>query len=300
MARPKGLFATLRTWWRSKDGENGDEFGDTRTRSGTEGAAAAGQSAQGEAALELPAENETLALTARGDVFSFEVLPHFRWSSVVMTLEVLRERAGVHQELARAELVRRAWSVARGCDPSDPVAAEQAVNEELGNGWCYEDEKGSIRCVPSVRMRIDPVLREHILPFHLNELTLKEEHRLGLLKADHAESLTEQWLQVVRELEQAGDLGPSERRLMVPFAAALAEGGDFSRVMEALENTRRAGTKVLAQVLAEAAKNSEQVGLFEYANAYDKALGAFCRQMGLSPFSWVDGAVAADPGELVS
>ncbi|MFC1434135.1 hypothetical protein ACEZDB_26145 [Streptacidiphilus sp. N1-3] len=297
MARPRGLFATLRDWWRSKADENGDRIGSSLTGSGTD-AVAASQSAQGEAAVELPPEDVVLALDARGDVFSFEVLPHFRWSSGAMTLEVLRERAAVHQEMARAELLRRAWPIARGCDPSDPVAAELAVNGELAAGWCYEDEKGSIRCVPSVRVRIDPALRQHVLPFRLSEATLKEEHRLGHLKAEQVESRTEHWLQVVRVLEQSGDLGPAERRLMVPFAAELADG-DFSRVMVALENTRRAGTKVLAQVLAEAAKNSEQVGLFEYANAYDKALGAFCRQMGLSPFSWVDGAVAGGPEELV-
>ncbi|MGY5138920.1 hypothetical protein ACWGJW_42195, partial [Streptomyces nigrescens] len=173
------------------------------------------------------------------------------------------------------------------CEPGDPVAAENAVNKELRGGWCYHDEKGLIRCRPSVRMRIDPALREHVLPFHLAEVRMEKEHHLGKLKADQVKELTERWLRVMSELELLGTLGAAERRLLVPFAAALADE-DFFKVMQALKNTRRNGAEALADVLTAATKHHEQVGLFEYANAYDKALSEFCRQMGLSPFSWVD------------
>ena len=41
----------------------------------------------------------------------------------------------------------------------------------------------------------------------------------------------------------------------------------------------------LAQVLARASVAHEDVGLFEFASAYDKALQAFCRRMGLDPLA---------------
>lgn len=298
MTERKGLRARLRNWWHRVTGKNGAEAADgpepVEEADGTD-TPVAGQAAQAEAAVELPPGEEALSVAARGDVFAFELVPHFRWSSREMPLDTLRERAALHEEAARGKLLRRAWAVARTCDPLDPVAAEKAVNKELRGGWCYNDDKGLIRCRPSVRMRIDPALREHVLPFHLAELRLTEEHRLGELKAGQVQARTERWLRVMSELELLGTLGPAERRLLVPFAAALADE-DFFKVMQALKNTRRNGAEALAGVLTAATKHHEQVGLFEYANAYDKALSEFCRQMGLSPFSWVDST--ADVEEL--
>ncbi|REK91622.1 hypothetical protein DY245_03170 [Streptomyces inhibens] len=290
MTERKGLRTRLRNWWRRVTGKSGAETTtDPEPEDDTAGTDTppAGQAAQAEVGVELPPGEDVLTVAARGDVFTFELLPHFRWSSQEMTLDSLRERAALHEEAARGKLLRRAWPIARTCDPADPVAAEKAINKELRGGWCYNDEKGLIRCRPSVRLRIDPALREHVLPFHLAELRLTEEHRLGELKAGQVQARTERWLRVMSELELLGTLGPAERRLLVPFAAALADE-DFFKVMQALKNTRRNGAEALAQVLTDATRNHEQVGLFEYANAYDKALSEFCRQMGLSPFSWVD------------
>ncbi|MEU8686021.1 hypothetical protein [Streptomyces sp. NPDC048611] len=298
MTQRTGLRTRLRNWWHRITGRDGTEptgGPDTADDPEHEDGPALGQAAQHEVAVELPPAEEKLSVAAEGDVFTFELVPHFRWSSREMTLDVLRERAALHEDAARRKLLRRAWSVARTCDPGDPVAAEKTVNKELRGGWCYHDDKGLIRCRPSVRMRMDPALRDHVRPFHLAEVRMVNEHRLGKLKADQVRELTERWLQVMSELELLGTLGAAERRLLVPFAAALADE-DFCKVMQALKNTRRNGAEALADVLTAAAKHHEQVGLFEYANAYDKALSEFCRQMGLSPFSWVD--TVGEVGEL--
>lgn len=294
MPRRKGLFRTLRDWWRSAPSEEPAAPDAPAAASGAAGAEAAVDTgsaatvqtaARGEQDVELPPSDVVLSIDALGDVFSFEVLPHFRWTSSAMTLDTLRERAAVHQEASLVELTRRAWPLLRGCDPEQPQAAETLVNEQLAGGWWYDDEKGRITCVPTVRVRIDPALRGHLLPYHV-----------GRLRAEQVAELSEKWLQVVRELEKQGELEPVERRLMLPFVAALVDQ-DFAKVTQALENTRRSGAAMLAEVLDTARKNHEQIGLFEYANAYDKALGAFCRQMGLTPFSWVDQAAPAQPGQ---
>ncbi|MPY57496.1 hypothetical protein [Streptomyces spongiae] len=292
--RPKGLFATLRDWWRSKYAGTTDQDGEAAGPGGDGGdGSSALPAARKEVTLQLPPQDTAVEVAARGDVFAFQVHPAFQWSSNAMTLDVLRERAAVHEGTAREELLARAWSATRECDPADPVAAERAITAKLADGWCYDDDKGRIRCSPSVRVRVDPALREHVLPYHLAELTLREEGRLGRLKAEQVESLTETWLRVIKDLEQLEQLDATQRRLLVPFAAALADQ-DFRKVMEALRNLRHSGTHALAKVLEDATHNHERVGMFEYANAYDKALGAFCREMGLSPFSWVDNAVAVE------
>ncbi|WP_405583010.1 hypothetical protein [Streptomyces sp. NBC_01190] len=307
MPRPKGLFATLRDWWRSKSPRTGvNPVTQSTDTTGTQSIETSGVSADATARDEVapgrrdgvnPPSGAALWLDAAHDMFSFEVAPHFRWTSSAMSLELLRQRALIHQDAAVVELTRRAWPLIRTCDPSDPMLAEKTVNDALRAGWWYDDQEGGIHCEPSVRVRIDPALRAHVKPYHLSELSMDRERRLSLQRADNVKELGEKWIEVVRELERLGELTPIERRLMLPMVSMLVDA-DFAKVMQKLETARRSGTVVLAQVLDQAVKNHEQVGLFEYANAYDKALRAFCQQMGLTPFSWVDQAVNDDHGEL--
>ncbi|WP_435813597.1 hypothetical protein [Streptomyces sp. NBC_01310] len=140
---------------------------------------------------------------------------------------------------------------------------------------------------------MDPALREHVLPHHLHELTLKETQRLGLIRAERALTLTEAWLKVISELELLGELDAHQRRLLVPFAATFADQ-EFRKVMEALRGHRRTSIDALVTALHAARGDHQEAGLFEFADAYDKALSAFCREVGVGPFSWVENAVAAD------
>jgi hypothetical protein len=64
--------------------------------------------------------------------------------------------------------------------------------------------------------------------------------------------------------------------------------------MEALRRERRTSTEALVEALRGARGDHQEAGLYEFADAYDKALSAFCKEMGLSPFSWIDDAVAPD------
>ncbi|MFE2292671.1 hypothetical protein [Streptomyces sp. NPDC059452] len=238
-----------------------------------------------EAIAELPLHGVPMTVAARDDVFEFHLTPHFRWRSTEMSFEELGERAAALEEPARRELLRRAWGIARSYDPADPVAAEEAINRRLGEAWCYTEDKGVISCRASVRVRSDPALRDHVRPFRLTELRMREEHRLGELKAQHAAALTEIWIDVVTTLEMTDEPGAVERQFLAPFVAPLADR-DFAATMKALRETRRTGTEALARVLGQAAKEHDQVGLYEFANAYDKALSSFCKQMGVSPFAW--------------
>lgn len=286
--RKKGLLTRWREWWRDHR-ERRD-----RLRSDALEAAAEWESpaldtleaAQPDAHTDVAPGGEALLLAAQGDVFEFHVLPHFRWHSRDMTVERLRERAGTLTAAARDELLKRAWALARTCDPTEPVKAEKLINSELSDGWCYSDDEGLVKCRPTVRVRMDPLLRDRMRPARLEEQGIKDDLRLGRLKAAHARLLTEEWLQVIADLERSGELTPVQRQFLVPIAASLADG-DFAAACDTLRSARRTGAVALANVLNQATKNHEQIGLFEFANAYDKALNSFSQQMGLTPFSWI-------------
>ncbi|MFE9171068.1 hypothetical protein ACFYNZ_16330 [Streptomyces kebangsaanensis] len=286
--RKKGLLARWREWWRGRRKRRNALTAATADPVAEWESPALGtvELVRPEAYAELAPSAEPLLLAAQGDVFEFHVLPHFRWHSREMSVERLRERAGALSAEARDELLKRSWALARTCDAGDPVKVEELVNSELSDGWCYEDEEGLIKCRPTVRVRIDPALRDRMLPARLEEQGMKEDLRLGLLKAAHARQLTEEWLQVIADLERSGELTPVQRQFLVPFAATLADS-DFAAASDALRTARRTGAVALANVLNQATKNHEQVGLFEFANAYDKALNSFSQQMGLTPFSWI-------------
>ncbi|MEW2301328.1 hypothetical protein AB0958_15325 [Streptomyces sp. NPDC006655] len=289
--RKKGFWARLRDWWRGSG-----EHGRARTTGATSEHVAEWESpallsvepVRPEAYAELAPAAEPLLLAAEGDVFEFQVLPHFRWHSSELSVEQLRRRAGALSAEARDELLKRAWPLSRTCDPVDAAKAEELINSELSEGWCYEDEDGLVKCRPTVRIRIDPALRDRMRPTRLDAQAMKEDLSVGLLRAEHTRQLTELWLQVIAGLEHSGVLTPVQRQFLLPFAAALTDS-DFAAATDALRTVRRTGAVALANVLNQATKNHEEIGLFEFANAYDKALNSFSQQMGLTPFSWMLG-----------
>lgn len=238
--------------------------------------------------FEPPDEEQTLVVAAKGDVFDLHLIPHFRWSSGQMSYDTLAERSRSYTDNARSTLLRRVWTIARDFKPAQTVEAEEKINEKIAEGWCYHDDAGMIRCNPSVRVVPDPRLREYLLPFEY-----------GMLRTQKIEALAEEWLQVFHRLERLDQFGRVERQFLLPFAANLTDK-DFAVVMRGLAEVRHGRTTELAAVLQQASRNHESVGLFEFASAYDKAYQAFCRQMGLDPFSWAQspfGGEEQPPGE---
>ncbi|MGY0021958.1 hypothetical protein [Streptomyces sp. cg35] len=308
MAYRKGFFARLRDRWRARRSANREVDyeppGPTEVTTPVPDAEADTPAKQSEV-VETVLDATDLTVPARGELFDFHLLPYFRWTCATLDYDELHQRVARLEPGARAKLVRRAWTVSRDHVPEEPAAAEKAINRELRPGWCYEDGKHMIWCRPRVGVRMDPALHRLVQPFRLTERRMREEHDLRRLKAEQAQHLTHVWLDVIAELEQLGELQPAQGdvpahreltpaqlQFLAPFASVLADE-DFAAAMARLRDARRSGTHVLADVLAEASRNHERVGLFEFANAYDKAHSSFCQLMGLQPFSWVDRATAS-------
>jgi hypothetical protein len=233
-----------------------------------------------------PRENEDFE-PPNGSEVLLQVVPYFRWSSSAMSFETLSARALQYVEPARGRLLREVWTTARRFGPTQLQQAEQAINDldNVRKGWCYQDKEGEIRCSPTVRVLLDPRLRDQLLPFEMRLCELEKGFDLGDAKAQRVRRLTEQWLQIIRELEAAGALGNVERQFLVPFAASMSDN-DFATVMHALAQTRSERATDLVAVLQQASKNHEGVGLFEFAKAFDMAAQSYSRQLGLGPHRW--------------
>jgi hypothetical protein len=236
---------------------------------------------------EPPAGSEEMVIASRGDVFNLHLIPYFRWTSSDMPFEVLAQRSARYVEPARGRLLREVWRTVRRFGPNDVAAAEEAVNSltELRRGWCYHDERGVVRCRPTVRVTLDPRLREHTLPLELERLRLDFAHQYAMADAEQIETRTERWLHAVKKLEQIPELGPVQRQFLAPFCALMADER-FAVTMTAVADLRAERTDDLLTVLQQAGKDHEGVGLFEFANAYDKAVSAFAQQMGVDPYRW--------------
>ncbi|MFJ8489370.1 hypothetical protein ACIRBZ_13535 [Streptomyces sp. NPDC094038] len=298
--RPKGLLATVReavrTWWRSK---NGDETADPETEDAHSDDDTDGVGPRKKVSVQSPPVESAIPMAAHGDVFSFQVFPSFQWSSTEMSRETLKTRVRQHEETAREELLRVAWTAARGCAPDDPEAAEQAINTRLSTdgNWCFDDAQGRIRCTPSVRVRVDPAVRDHVLQYRLEELTLKETLRVGELRAKRARELTEAWLEVIKDLELLDELDAHKRRLLVPFASAFADD-EFHVAMSALRKERLTSVQALLRALEGASGAHQRSGMYEFTTMYDTALNAFRKEMGLGPGSWTDDLVMLEEVDL--
>jgi len=238
------------------------------------------------AAYEAPADPEPLVVPARGDAFSFYLLTQFRWAASGLTVAELERRCATYTIKARSAVLRRVWATARRFDPGDTDRAEAAIGKDLASGWQYAIDGVTITCTPTVLVTADPELREHRRSVELRRLALRAEVELGTARADTVHRLAERWLEVLGQLEAHEMLRPEVRQLLLPYAAALTDE-TFGAVVHSLATHRLQLTNDLASVLQQAAANHERVGLYEFANAYDKALRSYCRQMGLDPFAWL-------------
>ncbi|MET8041890.1 hypothetical protein ABZU25_13645 [Micromonospora sp. NPDC005215] len=232
---------------------------------------------------EPPGSDAPIVVPAQGDVYDFHVLVQLRWDSPSrhFDLDEIEDESAAYQDIARQRTTQAVWRQARSLDPLDPAGAETLLNEMLAAGFCWPRTNPDLRCRPWVRVMIDPRLREQKAPLELRRI----EQQVGMARDEVVRERTERWLHAFQELEQFRHLGKDERQFLVPFAASLVDA-DLARVTAALASERRSRYDELVGVLAQAVRDHERVGLFEFANAYDKALRAFCRQVGVDLGKW--------------
>ncbi|GAB3150627.1 hypothetical protein GCM10027290_38470 [Micromonospora sonneratiae] len=231
-------------------------------------------------------EDEPMTVLCQGDVFEFQVYVDLLWSTHVMPYEELTHQAREYTASARDTVRERAWKVARAYSPYQAVEAEAAIQAELDSGWCYSDDAGLVRCTAKVRVLPDPRVREHLRPFSLLELEVEAEASLGRLRVERLGELTHRWQKLFEEIGH----GPT-----VVHAAQMTKP-DFATVVARLAGQRRDSATKLIDLLHQTTKDHQHLGLYEFANAYDSALQAFRKQMGLDDSLWSAQPSSVDSG----
>jgi hypothetical protein len=223
-----------------------------------------------------------LVVPAEGGVFTFLVDYELTFTARGLSQRTLAERAESYLASAERSLLNTIWPVGRNHLPQRPDLAEAGMNEVLRTSWCYEEnDLPVVLCSARVYVRASPEVIDRQTPLWHRLVELDAHHRVELQRLSVVDDLLTRWVQLV---ERFGS-GPA-----VVNAAHMVDT-DVAKVLYGLAQDRLSTAQELAQVLQKARESHQFVGLYEFANAYDKALRSFELQAGLEPGSVVPNGV---------
>jgi hypothetical protein len=213
----------------------------------------------------------TIEVPAEGGVYHFTVNCDFTWSARGMTRATLISWIGTYQESADRALRDTVWSVARTHLPSQPEAAEAAMNDALRDGWCFGEPGEVVACAAVVRVVADSRVLDCHLPLWQQLVEYDLHYRVEHRRIDHLVELLTRWRDVL------DDFGESP----VVIQAATLTDAELATAIDGLARRRYALGEHLVAVLEKTRDAHGQVGLFELAKSYDVAVRNFERQAGL-------------------
>lgn len=219
-------------------------------------------------------EHETggpIQVPADGGVFHFVVHYDLAWSARGVSRATLTRWTDLYRESAERALRTATWSIGRSHLPSEPVAAEAAMNAVLRKGWCFGEPGELVRCVAVVRVTADARVLERHLPMWEQFVELGLRYRVEHRRIDHVAELLTRWRALLTEF---GD-DP------VVIQAATLTDAQLAVAIQGLADKRLALGTDLVSVLEKTRNAHGQVGLFELAKSYDVAVRTFERQAGL-------------------
>jgi hypothetical protein len=219
-------------------------------------------------------EHETggpIEVPADGGVFSFAVHYDLAWSARGVSRATLTRWIDIYRESAERALRTETWSIGRSHLPSEPVAAEAAMNTALRKGWCFGELGELVRCTAVVRVVADARVLDRHLPLWEQFVELDLRYRVEHRRIDHLAELLTRWRTLLR------DFGDDP----VVIQAATLTDAQLAVAIQGLADKRLALGTDLVTVLEKARNAHGQVGLFELAKSYDVAVRTFERQVGL-------------------
>ncbi|WP_112262881.1 hypothetical protein [Lentzea terrae] len=222
---------------------------------------------------------EPLLIPSRGEGFNFSVRYHVVWSLSQGTQEDLLKRIEWHEKNLRHDVLERIWPIGREFYPHDPYSAELKMNDRLGDGWCYETaDRVKVRCEVKVRVNSDVRIGDKQVSYYEQLVAMDCDHMLKLRHMENIRCELKGWQEVVEEFGSA---------ITVVHAARLVDP-EVAVVFANLSEERKRSAADLVNVLHAATRDHLQVGLYEFANAYDLAVRSFMQQQGLSTGTLAD------------
>ncbi len=209
----------------------------------------------------------TIDAPAKGDVFNFEIQVTIIWHGEGVTRAQLKELVATQKSQIFWKLHRRVTEVARGFPPHEALELEQQLREQFAQSQNI-DESVLVRWEAKFRVLPEERVRERLRPYWESRIELDSKHDLDLRQAEHVDKLTRRWSEVLEQLHG--------KRFSVE-AAQLAQG-EFAKIMKELKDQEEDLFKDLLALLRDAARGHSTLGLYEYAQTYEKLIEEFGRR----------------------
>jgi ribosomal protein L36 len=220
---------------------------------------------------------------AQGDVFDFEVTLKITWRGSSVTRDQLREMATRDQHRVYWTLRNRIVDVSRNFQPHRALDLERQLNETLDQ---TQKECALVRRKAKVRVLPEERVREKLRPYWERRIEMDSDHELRLHRLEQVHKLTREWSEVLEQLHQK------------PFAvpgAKLAEK-ELATIMEDVTREEQRLLKELLGLLEKASRGHSTLGLYEYAETYDKLMKEWQRQVERLSRSREDGTPSQNGG----
>jgi hypothetical protein len=204
---------------------------------------------------------------AKGDVFKFEIKMTIIWHGEGITRAQLKELVATQKSQIFWKLHRRVTETARGFPPHEALELEQELRDQFAQPQTL-DESVLLRWEAKFRVLPEERVREKLRPYWESRIELDSQHALDLRQVELVDKLTRRWSEVLEHLHG--------KRFTVE-AARLAEG-EFAKIMKELKDQEKDLFKDLQELLKDAARGHRTLGLYEYAQTYEKLIEEFGRR----------------------
>lgn len=200
-----------------------------------------------------------MAVPAEGDVFNFHVFPWVTWYGDGMTQDQLIEIVARQEEEIRTLLLQEITDVSRRQPPHHALELEQLLNarfgrpQSLGYGVMLRWE-ARVQVLPEARVQ------DKLRPYLEQRMEMDSKQYIELHRVQLVDELTRSWSEVLQRLRAQ------------PYtlqAAKLAEQ-EFAKILEELGKEENAALDKLRALLKEASSGHNDLGLYEYAEVFDK------------------------------
>jgi hypothetical protein len=161
---------------------------------------------------------------ARGYVFDFRVYLSLTWTSNGLHLDELDAWSQQFNQRARRDLGRIAADLSRAYPAHRPSKFEAELNRRLVDApFTYERSGVALTCRAVAWVRLDPRVKEYLLPYWEKRIKMEAEHDVGLRRAELVDQRNQRWLALLEKVRNDPAAEAAARLTEQEFAEVMRE-----------------------------------------------------------------------------
>ncbi len=210
-----------------------------------------------------------MAVPAEGDVFNFHVFPWVTWHGDCLTQDQLIEIAVRKEGEIHTLLLQKISDVSREYPPHHALALEQHLNGRFSQPQPLSYGV-MLRWEARVQVRPEGRVQDKLRPYLEQRMEMDSKQYIELHRVQLVDELTRSWSEVLQRLRA---------QPLTLQAAKLAEQ-EFAKILAELGEEENAALDKLRALLREASSGHNDLGLYEYAEVFDKLVKQLERRVG--------------------